>query len=287
MPSSSNRAAVPWLLAWSGVYALAIAYAKDLDPAVDNSVIVFFRSMFGFLFLMPSLVKSGLLKTLRPKKPGLMLLRSGLMMFAIWATLRAYRSLDLSVATSIGFTQSIITTTFAGWFLSERVSMKRWIVVGVGYCGVLFFTDFSSNVQFQMNILVALGANIAASLAIIVTKKLTDFEQTMTIIAVPLFLIMLFTGVVNTINGWKIPSMMILLQISIIAGAFTFTQYAYVRGLKYCEASFAAPFEYLKLILAVPIGYLYFHEILSMNKVIGSVIIIASNLYLLRNNNKS
>jgi drug/metabolite transporter (DMT)-like permease len=287
MPSSANRKAIPWLLAWSSIYALTVAYAKDLDPSIDNSMIVFFRALFGFLFLVPALVQSGFISTLVPKKPTLMLIRSGLMMLAMWATYRAYRSLDLSIATSIGFTQSIITTTFAGWFLSEKVSMKRWIVVGVGYCGVLFFTDFSANIDFQLNILVALGANVAASLAIIVTKKLTQVEQTITIIAFPLLVIILFTGILNTINGWHVPSLSSLLQISLIAGGFTYTQYAYVRALQHCEASFAAPFEYLKLIIAVPIGYFYFHEILAMNKIIGSVIILASNLYLLRNNNKS
>ncbi len=281
---SKNNQAIPWLLAWSLIHTLSISLSKALDPSINTLTIVFFRTFFGLIFLTPALIRSGFLKTLTPKEPLLISGRAFFMLLSMWCTYTAYRTLDLSVATTIGFTQSIIMATLAALILKERVSLRRWGVIFAGYAGVLFFTKSSGHWQFQESLFIALAANIFASLAIITTKKLTEKESPLTIIAIPLIVIMLTTAGANTYIGWNIPSGQTLLILVVIAGGLTFTQYAYVKALTYCQTSFSAPFQYLRLIIAIPIGCLYFCEILTINKVIGSLIIILSNFYLLKSN---
>ena len=279
-----NYKAIPWLLAWSLIYTLSVSFAKELDPEINNFTIVFFRSLFGFLFLIPALARKNFFKRVKLKAPLLMAGRAVFMMLSMWATYYAYRSLDLSIATTIGFTQSFIMTTLAAFILGEKVTLKRWALILIGYGGVLFFTKASGQWALHPSIFIALGANLFASLAIIFTKKLTETEDPLIIVAFPLFFIIVVSAIGNSYIGWHIPSSTTLLKISLIAAGLTFTQYAYVRALANCEASFAAPFEYLRLIVAIPIGCLYFCEILTINKVIGALIIITSNFYLLRSN---
>jgi drug/metabolite transporter (DMT)-like permease len=279
-----NNRAIPWLLAWSLIYTISISFTKKLDASINTLTLVFFRALFGFIFLIPGLIKNGFLKTIIPKAPVLISARALFMMLSMLCTYTAYRALELSVATTIGFTQSMIMTTLAAFLLKENVTLKRWAIILIGYTGVLFITKPAGNWSFQPEILVALGANLLASMAIIVTKKLTVHDSPLTIVALPFLAIMVLSGLLNTYFGWVIPSPKALLFISVIAGGLTFTQYAYVKALTHCDASFAAPFEYLRLIAAIPIGCLYFCEVLEINKIAGAFIIILSNFYLIRSN---
>lgn len=176
----------------------------------------------------------------------------------------------------------MFTITLAAFILKERAPLSRWGVILLGYIGVLFFTKNGSEWSFQLAIGIALLSNFFASLSIIFTKKLTTNENPLTLVALPFFAITVVTGLLNTYEGWTIPSLQTLLILVGIGGAQTFAQYAYVKALNFCDASFAGPFEYLRLVVAIPVGYFYFSEALTTDKLIGVSIILLSSFYLIK-----
>ena len=54
-----------------------------------------------------------------------------------------------------------------------------------------------------------------------------------------------------------------------------------IRAYEFTQASFLAPFNYAKLLWAVALGYLVFGDVPDLHVVAGSVVIVASGLYVL------
>ncbi len=58
------------------------------------------------------------------------------------------------------------------------------------------------------------------------------------------------------------------------------SQFCSVNALKRAQPSLLAPFEYFRLIFAIPIGYFIFDEVVSFWTFLGSAIIIGATWFL-------
>ena len=92
-----------------------------------------------------------------------------------------------------------------------------------------------------------------------------------------LFMIPL-SGVVASFY-WVMPGIQDLLILAVIGISGTAAQMLLAQALKEEDTGIIMPFEFLKLIWAVLIGYLVFSDFPTINTWIGSVIIFFSTLY--------
>ena len=65
-----------------------------------------------------------------------------------------------------------------------------------------------------------------------------------------------------------------------MAGAATLGQYCGLRAFRAAEASAVVPFDYLRLIFAIAIGFMVFGEIPDRWTLVGAAVLIASTLYI-------
>ena len=128
---------------------------------------------------------------------------------------------------------------------------------------------------------IALLANILASGAIVIAKKLSFTDSVTTLIFYStLGSFILSTVVILWVKEWP-PTKDILLLIGIsICGVLSNT--FYVNALKYGKASLVAPLEYVRLIFAAAMGYLFFQEIPDKYVILGAVVIACSTFLLTR-----
>ncbi|MDP2194135.1 MAG: DMT family transporter, partial [Alphaproteobacteria bacterium] len=54
-------------------------------------------------------------------------------------------------------------------------------------------------------------------------------------------------------------------------------QYCYTRAIVYEDASFVSPLEYIRIVVAIPVGILVFNESLNIFVIIGSVVIMMAS----------
>jgi len=136
-------------------------------------------------------------------------------------------------------------------------------------------------VEFDSAILVALAANLLAGFAIIMAKILSKEDSSQTI---------LFYGTVGTLAltsihaffYWQTPSTIDCIYLVFIGASGMLSQYCYLQALKYAPTSFVTPFEYTRLCVTIPIGMVIFNEIPDAYSMIGSFIILASIIFLVR-----
>ncbi len=269
-----------WIMVWSLSFTVTMSLAKVLGGEVSIFTMVFVRSFFGFFFLLPLIHKNGWRKTLKTNRLPLHIARAMFACAAISATYYAYGHLSMTLATSVGFLQPLMVTLLAVIFLSEHVSWDKWIAIAVGYMGVFLLIN-PLDQGFDPDILMAILANALSSGAIILSRKMSDTEDPITLIVYAGAAVFGMSAVLASFY-WRMPDLDQLLILLAMGGTGTLAQLGYVEALHYGEASLVAPFEYSRLVMAVPIGIFFFAEYPTLMMLAASVVIILSNLYIAR-----
>jgi len=100
---------------------------------------------------------------------------------------------------------------------------------------------------------------------------------------------MFYVNVISTILSgiaacfvWITPSLQDFIILVFLGLIGVTAQLCYVKSLQCANPSFLAPFEYSRLIIAIPIGFVLFSELPTMWTLIGSGVIIAATLLVTR-----
>jgi drug/metabolite transporter (DMT)-like permease len=206
-------------------------------------------------------------------------------------------ALPLAETVSIFFSTPIFITIFSATFLREKVEIRSWIAVLVGFLGVVIMLKPGSKMIDPAALLALLTAILYAT-ASIITRKLGKTENGVSMafyLAVTYIIFSaIFTLALNNIavaprthpsftflfREWRLPSqgdLFIFMLVGLIAAAgFYFLAQAY----RLAQPSTIAPFEYIAVPLSVIWGYLFFKDILEFQSVIGIILIVGSGLYI-------
>ena len=188
--------------------------------------------------------------------------------------------ISMAKALTLAFVAPLITTTLSPFFLGEKVGIRRWSAVIVGFIGILIVIR-PGFIEFNLASFAAIGTGCFYGVYLIITRKLHSTDS-------PL-LTLLLTGVVGAIIGtlivpigWVNPN---LLQWSwlILMGLFACLGHILlIYSLKYADASKLAPFGYIEIVPNIVLGYYLFNDFLDLWSFIGLFIIICSGLYVIR-----
>ena len=267
----NKRKSIAWMLIWAISITLAMSFAKGLDAEINAVVLVFFRCASGFLFTIPFIYSEGL-ERLKTKRFPLHFLRMFLNMGGLVCTYYAYRYLPLAEATAIGFTEPLITITLAAFILKDKLTLARWIGIIGGYIGV-FIIASPHTVIINSAFYVLLLANICASSSLICTKILSRTDSTISILTYTNIMSLLIATSIAA-PYWKTPDLYNTLLMLGVGFCGIISQLAYVKALKFGDPSFLAPFEYTRLLVAIPVGMVFFSEIPSLRVFLGAGIIV-------------
>lgn len=267
------------MLLWALSFSAAMAFAKSLSPEVDSIMVLFMRYFFGLVFFSPFILQSGI-KSFATSRPFLHFLRVIGVVAAMGCTYYAYRHLPLALATSIGMTGPLFTTVISYILLKDNVSFPQWLLILVGYFGVLVMVR-PHEMEVSFGVWVELFANLFAALTIVCTKILSRTEKTLTIMFYTNTITTLVAGLV-VLSVWKTPALSDILTLMGIGAMGVFSQFCSVSALKYANPSFLAPFEYTRLCFAIPVGFLVFQEIPTWWSLAGSFIIVGATYGLTR-----
>lgn len=269
---------VVWIILWAALFSTAMALAKLLDPSVNPTTLIFSRSLVGAIVAMPLFMRIGFLTHFKTTRLPLHLLRVVIVTSAMGCTYYAYRNLPISYAAAIGQTGPLFTTIMAIFILKEKAQWFKWFALGLGYFGVLIMIRPTEG-YIDAVTLVALGANVLAGIGIIISKKLTATDATETVLFYATFGVLIVSGV-GAIWFWQTPSQLDLIKLGGMGIAGVLSQYCYINALKYAPASFVTPFEYSRLCMTIPIGYIMFKEVPDFWVLIGSLVIIVAIVFL-------
>lgn len=259
------------------VKSLAAGHAGA--AGLDVFQISFARALFSFALVLPFLLRAGP-GALRTRHPGLHVIRAFAGSAAMVCGFYAVGQLPLADFTALSFTQPLFVTLLAVLLLGEQVRWRRWLATAVGFVGVLIMVRPGA-ATFDPAALVALASVLGIAVAVTMVKRLPEGESQATMLAYFCLMSLAMTAL-PAFFYWTPPS---LEQWGLLAAVGTLgvaSQAMIIRAYRAGEASFVAPFDYLKLILAGLIGFIFFAELPGVWTLVGAAVIVASAFYIAR-----
>jgi drug/metabolite transporter (DMT)-like permease len=268
-----------WMILAAGLFASLTALVRHVSASVPPVEIVFFRSAFGLLFMLPWALSTGI-ANLRTRRLGLHSLRAltALGSFICWYL--AFAVMPIAEATALTFTAPLFATIGAVFILGEAVGPRRVAAIIIGFAGAMVILRPGIEVITLPALLVLAGAAFYA-ISVLAIKSLSRTESAGTIV-IYLGILMTPMSLIPALFYWTLPSLETLAWLAGIGLVATFSQLTLSRALRAADATAVLPFEYSKLIFAAILGYAVFGEQPDLWTWTGATIIFLATLYTAR-----
>ena len=267
------------LLAWV-MLPIMDGFAKYLSSTIPVLQITWSRYFFTVVIALPVMLIFFRKNFKWTEQPKLQLIRGLLLFCANILFFYSISVISLAKALTLAFIAPLIVTILSPIFLGEKVGIRRWLAVIVGFFGSLIVLR-PGFVEINLASIAALGTGVLYGFYLIVTKKLHKSDH-------PL-LTLLLTGVVGAIIGslivpsiWVQPSIQEWYMMFAIGFFASIGHLFLILSLKYADASKLAPFGYFEIITNIIIGYFYFNHFPDLWTLLGLSIIILSGIYIFR-----
>jgi drug/metabolite transporter (DMT)-like permease len=259
-------------------FAIQDAGIKWLSAEIAVLQILFLRSLFGLALLGASTGFSGEKISLKPSRPWLLLVRSGINVFSWILFFTSLQYLPLATAVALFFSFPLFLALVSVPLLGEKVGPYRMIAIVVGFAGVLLITNPTAGLSTPA--LMMLGAALCWAIVASLTRILGENENTTTLL---FYTLLGFAVLLALPQYWLWRSLGLDAYLMILGVAFfgVIAQYSVTKAYAIASPSLIAPFEYTALIWSAILGYLVWGDIADIYAIIGALLIVGSGAYII------
>ena len=265
------------LLAWA-ILPFMDTIAKYLSAELSFFQITWARYFFTVLFTLPLMFFFFKKKLIKSSQPRLQVLRGLTLFFANVLFFYSISIISMAKALTLAFVAPLVTTALSPFILKEKVGIRRWAAVIIGFIGTLIVIR-PGTIDFNLATIAALGTGFFCGIYLIITRKLHTSDN-------PL-LTLLLTGVVGCVIAsfivpvvWVNPTINQWLLLALMGVFACFGHLFLILSLKYADASKLAPFGYFEIVTNVILGYYFFNDLPTSWTWLGLVIIVFSGVYI-------
>ncbi len=281
-PSSSSAALRGILFMLAGTFFMSLnnAVLKYMSEGYPAGQVLFMRGSFIFLPIAYFIWREGGFKSARVESFQGHAWRAGFTIASAFMFVTGVRYLPLADATAISFAGPLFITMLATPMLGEFVGWRRWSAVIVGFIGVLIITRPTGDVV-RLAVLLPLGSAFAAAMRDLITRRIAPRETSNSILVTTTAAVAL-AGLMTLPLGWIMPTPRDLGLIALGGIVSGFGHYCMIETFRHAEAGLVAPFKYSSILYAVAMGYLFWGDLPDVWVIAGTLILVASGLYILR-----
>jgi drug/metabolite transporter (DMT)-like permease len=272
--------AMIWITVAMALFAiLAAASRKAALMGMHPLQVVFLRNLSATLFLMPMLVWRGR-ALLRSNALHLYGIRVGISIFSMTAWFYALALIPVAEVTAIGFLAPLFGTLGAIVFLGEKVRVRRWTALIIGFMGAMIILRPGSE-PIGLGQYCAIFNAMSSGIITVLLKQLSSEDDSGKIVFLTTVL-MLPPTLVPALFVWQTPGLEYLPALLAIGFTAVVGHYCLMRGFASTEASLVMTFDFSRLPFAVLIGWWMFGELTDIWTWVGAGVIFASAIYITR-----
>ncbi len=276
MNAAATRAAVLMLLAtivFSSMHTLVRFVGQELHPFE----IAFFRNLFGFFTVLPLIVRSRG-SCFISAQPRLQMLRGVTGLVAMLGWFYGLSKVPVAAATALNFTAALFASLGAVVVLGERMGVRRWSALLLGFAGTLIvlrpgFGDFGPGAGY------ILVSSLCWGCSIVIVKQLSRTDSAITVV-VWMSVSLTLLSAAPAWMVWQRPTAVELGWMALIAVLGTGGHLILVNALKRADASQLMPIDFTRLVWTSIFGYLAFGEVPEVWIWVGGSVIFVSAAYI-------
>ncbi len=261
------------------LFVVMDSLAKHLTASYPVMQVVWARYTFHALPILVFFGPRHGLALVRTERLGLQVLRALFLLGATLSFFTAISYIPLADASAIAITSPFIVVGLSVVVLGEKVGVRRWIAVAVGFLGAVIILRPGLGAVHPAAFLVLLVAiffalyQIATRLLAFTENSLaTLFYTSLVGVAVMAFVAPFF---------WKAPDATGWALMVAIGSVGAIAHFVFIKAFAFAAASTLAPFAYAQLIWATLFGFVLFSDIPDRWTVGGAAVVAASGLYIL------
>ncbi|MDA0781481.1 MAG: DMT family transporter [Rickettsiales bacterium] len=284
LKSHSNDAqGILWMLYGCFWFACMASIVKYLTFDMEPFTLVFFRSLFALVCILPGLYGYGIHK-IKSKNISFYFTRAITGTAGMVLIFVAIAKLPITTVTALTFTVPLITTAFAVIYLNEKLKKHNVIALLCGFFGVLIILRPGTE-TFQTASLLVIAAACFWSISNILIKKLTKTEDPKVIVYL-MIIIMAPLSLPLALLKWQTPDTAQLLLLFLLAFVSNQAQFSLAHAYSKADMSTVLPFDYTRMIFISIMAYFFFGEIIDFYTAIGSIVIFFSGVYIVKHQRK-
>ena len=279
---------IQYMLYASVLFAFMGAAAKELSDSMSSVEVVFFRNIFGVFLILISIYNSPLKQI--GGKFWLLVFRGIAGFIALLFFFYNIAEISLGEAMTFSKTSTIFTAIIAYFLLKEKLGIKGWLGVFVGFIGIVFITEFDGS-SLEKTDYLGILSGVGAALAYTSVRELRNYYDSRAIVLSfmtigtigPLILMiissfysnesldfMLGTFVMPQANDW-----IYIILLGIFA---TFAQIYMTKAYTCAKAGIIGTISYSNILFSIILGLILGDNFPSISIVFGILLIILSGL---------
>ena len=279
---------IQYMLFASLLFAFMGAAAKELSDTMSSVEVVFFRNVFGVLLILISIYKSPLKQI--GGKFWLLIFRGVAGFIALLFFFYNISQIPLGEAMTFSKTSTIFTAVLAYFLLKEKLGIKGWFGVFIGFIGIVFITEFDGSTLEKTDYLGILSG-VGAALAYTSVRELRKFYDSRAIVLSfmtigtlgPLFLMILSSFYSNSsldfmLGSFTMPQADDWIYIILLGIFATFAQIYMTKAYSFAKAGIIGTISYSNILFSIILGLILGDSFPSISIVFGILLIVLSGL---------
>jgi drug/metabolite transporter (DMT)-like permease len=263
-----------------GIFLFAVndVVGKWLVATYTPWQVLLLRSFAAILVLLPFVIREGRDAILNPPNKPLQVWRVIFGTAEVAAFYWAVVYLPLVDAMTYWLAVPIYIAAISPWLLKERLDWPRWVMVGIGFVGVLIVLRPSAAVLTGPAMIAVAGSCLFAAL-ILSTRMLKGTSSTTLVtwqMVGPLV-----AGLLLSPIGWVTPTPRDFALLSMLGIVAMVAHVCVAKAVMLAPAAIVSPFQYTLIVWALVLGYFVFGDWPEPAMFIGGGIVIASGLGLI------
>tara|TARA_B110001452_G_scaffold244298_1_gene228246 strand:- start:284 stop:1132 length:849 start_codon:yes stop_codon:yes gene_type:complete len=238
--------------------------------------VLFFRFFIGFIPIFFIIPRDKIFIFYKTSRPGLHTFRAISGALAIIALFYGLRELPLADVVSLTFGGPIFVTIASIFFLSEKVGIKRWSAVFLGFIGMLLIVQ-PAFVELNYYYFTPIIFCIFFACVAISVRSLSKTEENYTIAFYFTFLCAIIGLISIFFVDWIMPTKIDMLIFIALGLCGSIANLLLTQSYRLAEASLVTPIKYLSLVFAIGFGFLIWSEVPKVLTLLGAALVILSS----------
>lgn len=276
-----------WMLGAVASFTIMAVAGREAGNELDTFELMMYRSIIGVIVVLVVAGLAGSLQTISRKRLGMHFIRNVCHFFGQNLWFFAITVIPLAQVFAFEFSTPIWVALLAPFFLGEKLTKLKIVVVILGFLGILIVAQ-PGTITLSSGVIAAALCAIGFAGTFIATKLLSKTESITCILFWLASMQLLFGILCSAYDGdITIPSTSIIPFIVLVGVCGLLAHFSIVMALRYAPVTVIAPIDFLRLPIIVVIGAVFYNEGINLWVIIGAVIVFGANFLNIWGENRS